>query len=256
MCQQHIPGTCTRVLVLSVTDWASLCPARGIYARTTLAWNTAALLQPPREITVLFFGILAPLNPNKGSWVAVAGITNIVWSWLQGLPHCRMLLPAFYTFSCPPERAWQAPPCNWVSPGTDHSLCSPLELPSLSFAFLSVQGCPAGLQPGDCSLCFVALPAGAELQNSLSGSWRVNPSPFRVTLDGIFPREWLSCLSLSMQGADTCFLHRLLIRLLWGRREGSMISPTFWRALISLRRSQKTAFSGSKLCQFCKSSHA
>lgn len=62
----NIPGSCTRVLVLSVTSSEPLCPARGICAGTTLAWNTAALLQPPCEITALF-RILAPLNPNKGS---------------------------------------------------------------------------------------------------------------------------------------------------------------------------------------------
>lgn len=90
----------------------------------------------------------------------------------------------------------------------------------------------------------------------VSGSCRVELSPFKVILDGIFPREWLNCLSLSVQVADTCSPDRLLIPSLWGRKEGSMISPMFWRGLISLRRSQKTAFSGSKLCQFCKSSHA
>lgn len=45
--------------------------------------------------------------------VSVEGMINLLCpSSFRGLPHCKVSLPAFHTFSCPPERAWQAPPCS------------------------------------------------------------------------------------------------------------------------------------------------
>lgn len=93
-----------------------LCPARGICAGTTLAWDPAALLQPPCEITALF-RILAPLNPNKGcNTSSVSGRNDkLIMSFkLQRLAPLQGITACLPYLSCPPERAWQAPPCSWI----------------------------------------------------------------------------------------------------------------------------------------------
>lgn len=80
--------------------------------------------------------------------------------------------------------------------------------------------------------CFVAAHAGVNFWTDdwISGSGRAKASPSRMTFTGIFAGDVLTVFCPQCASCwYSCSLGRLPIPWLWGKREGSMISPTFWR---------------------------
>ena len=140
--------SCTRVLVavkqllvLSVTDWASLGGLRGGFVQ----WNVRG--QCWLEVLQLFFSHFVKLQPchfvSRHSliqtktaipWVSAEGMRNLIHCWLQRLcsaaGYCCLPSLLFLTF----QKALQAPLCSWIAhaSNTKHGLYNTRELSSLT----------------------------------------------------------------------------------------------------------------------------
>lgn len=205
---------------LSCSHWGKLRPCRSISQHGLIQTKTAS----------------------------VSGMINLITRCFQSVVRCRMFLLAFPAFSYLLKRALQL-----------NSKCSKYQTWCLQE---SDEGRLAGLERGDSSQQALYSTAGrcwtCELMIEHLAFEEPNLLPSEWHYLAVFQGNGLTVsFALSVQVADTCSsLDRLLIPLLWGRREGFTTSPMCWRGSILSRRSQKTAFSGSKPCQFCISLHA
>lgn len=175
-----------------------------------LAWSTAALLQPPCEITALLFRIPAQFNLHKDCNTSSVSGRDDEFNTLLASEACSS------TAGCcclPPLPSKKTTASSSMPLNSPRSKCWMRSLQHV-WTLLSDEGGPDGLQRADSSqhvLWRYMQAWNFWIHGGASGSWKAEASPSGVTLFGLFPREWLNWLLPS-----ACKLLILVVLLLTG----------------------------------------